>query len=1093
MSVVKKNIGGKFKRKSVAAILALAMLCAAVPMPSEVLSASYLYNQTFEDVATGDRPAGFNYGDNGGSIEVVSGGAGKYLQIKNDTDGAYTYVEYPNLNLSNTTCEFGFDFLQAEAKSTQTVLFELKDGGETVLRIRTKGQDIVYDTNLNLDESVTLVAGYYVNKWYTFSVAVDLVNQSVEIDVGGTRFGELGFLTDSDSVTTAISYTQYSPGFMLDNISCQIQQSISSIEITGKTELFIPTSGEKTFEYRAKAFDENGNELNFGNILFDISPNNIPGVSMSQTENGMTLTVSSTANATDFVIRASVSGVIATENVSLRASTLSEIRIFGSDRIAYIENTKNTYKYDCKFYDAAGNELDGSTYTLSLKETLPGVEFDAATGTITVKGNMTNNTFVVLEAICNENPAIKTEKKIAALDIYTYRTDEQRMNKVKEYLDKILVTAADTYNGTPLLANGIDVDTEKHVTLTHIKDMYHPNAVVVPSDIAHQYNFMRVLYGMSEITGDETYRNRAREIYEYYINEGYYSESSGLLYLGGHCSIDLLTGNVDYAGSYADIHEYKDHFGFYDPWFEVDYEFARNYLKTVFVSHFYDLKNLFFNRHGSFSKTYRTNEVFEDLNAYDDSDLSIIRDSTGLTFRSAGNDMMFALLELYRHTGEGKALIWARRVLDRYIALQHPETNISVYQYNTGHKAENRKDLPDKWWLREDYSTFTTSNYGDRLQNQFADDWIRKGLYDESDRDFIVEGNLLNGVSGSYGTANLIDLKMAESIGMNTEEGRFYAENTLKAIAGVIEYGYIPEKNTFNAIMSDGTVLTGQQAERNGYYGRAGMVFTTTAPDAEFFYAVIKVLDACKDLAGVDEEKAVLWDFIRNYAKSMGLGDFGENFGDEIKVDLTASSSDPKLLISIIELYKNTGNYDLLNLARIIGNNIIDKNMSNGYFVAGSSRTYSELDDFYAYSLILLDAATRGDFTSVPVTYLGKGYFHTSYIDERGREMSPAFDFNFLWNNSRKSVYVKRITSDKQEYTLTTGETEGINLTIYPDDASSKSINWYSENPNVAIVDEKNTIYAFGQGGTKITGVSNDLKAKIELYVTVTDSSQKEE
>ena len=173
-------------------------------------------------------------------------------------------------------------------------------------------------------------------------------------------------------------------------------------------------------------------------------------------------------------------------------------------------------------------------------------------------------------------------------------------------------------------------------------------------------------------------------------------------------------------------------------------------------------------------------------------------------------------------------------------------------------------------------------------------------------------------------------------------------------------------------------------------------------------------------------------------------------------------------------------------MARVIGNNIIANNMSNGYFVASSSSKYSELDDFYAYSLCLLDAATRGDFESVPVFYMGKGYFHTSYIDERGRNMSPAFDINFLWNTSRKSIFVKEIVADKKEFVLKPGEKQAVNISIYPDDASTTAINWYTQNPAVARIDETNIIYAYSEGTVKLTGVSNDLKAKIELYVTVT-------
>lgn len=1081
---------GAKHNKFTASVLALTVMVSLWP---NIVYASQrtVYNEDFETAEIGTVPSGFVYESGMGSVGVTDENGNKRLWLRNDADGSYTYLEYPEFSLSGSVCEFGFDFLQYNAKSTESVPFELKSESSVVVRIHSEGNNIVYDTNTVKHESKVLVQDYHVNKWYSFTVGIDLNTGEASVTVNGKKYDELPLLADTKTLTGVTAYSAYSPGFMLDNLSLKAETDISSVTIRGENNLKIPESGESEYVFYASAFDAEGSELDGEDISFSFEPELPFGVTSSVKGNKLVLTVSGAAPETDFTVKVSTGETEASKTVTLRHGEVSDVKILGANRITYIKGRKTEYKYECKFYDEAGNELSKS-YSWKLKSAPEGVEFDPDSGILTVSRNMTNNTYAVLEAVCDEDMSVRTEKRIAALDIYTYRTDEQRMNAVLEYVDKILVSASDKYRGTPLLANGIDVDTGQHVTLKHIKDAYHPNEIIVPSDIARQYNFMRTLYGLSEITGDARYRRRAEAVYRYYIDAGYYSKTNGLLYLGGHCCLDLATGNVNYAGGRVAIHEYKNHFGFYDPWFEIDSEFAEKYIKAIFAAHFYDTKCLFFNRHASFDKKHSTDNIFSDLNAYDDSDMSVIRDCTGLTFRNAGNDMMFALLELYEHTGDKNALTWAKRLLDRYIALQDPVTNISVYQFNTAYGDPNCKELPSEWWLRDDYSTFTNSNYGDRLQNQYADDWIAKGYFDESERDKIIEGNWLDGVSGAYGSANLIDLKMADAIGMDTEDGSFYAKNTLKAMAGVIKYGYIPQKNEFHTMLNDGTVFTGYQSVRNGYYGKIGSVITTSSPPDDFFYAAVKVFFQCKDMEGLDEEKKYLWDFIRNFAIVKGLGDFGESIDDDIKEDMSISTSDPKLLIAVLELYRETNNYDYLNLARMIGNNIVEKNITNGYFVAGSSYKYSELDDFYAYSLVMLDAATRGDFTSVPKTYLGKGYFHTTYVDERGRDMPEAFDYNFLWALNRKSILVKRIITDKNEYVMNLGEKEKLNISVYPDDASSSAINWYSENPAVAAVDEDGTLFARGIGTVKITGISNDLNARTQISVTVTNTETEE-
>lgn len=1082
------------------AIIMITVCCPVI----NTSAANVLFNETFDD---GQLPDVFTYSEAGGSISVTETASGKCLFLKNENEGAYTMIKSPIEAALGANYDFGFDYMQKDVQNGQNVIFELNSESYSVLKIYTKDNEIVYETN---DNPITLVSPYYANKWYSFDISLSIPDKKAEVLVSGCEKAEnLPLLRDAFTIDEMRSYTAYAPGFLLDNMFASYYQTrdIANVKISGKNNIIIPQTDVYEYEYVAHAYDTDGNVIKNDefcfNIYEEISENNyqivstLPaGVSTDIKKNKFIIKVENgadIASGTKWRIEAYLSDapeVKAKADIELSLPYVSAAKIKGPDRVAYLKDKETVFKYECELLDINGNGVTGGNYDWSLLNTgLPdGIEFDTANATITISSPQKNGTLIKIKAVSSEDSNVFAEKTIAVLDLYTYRTDEQRMAKVKQYVDKVLVKAADKYNGTPLLANGLDVDTDEHVSIDIIKDEYHPYDNFIPSDLAQQFNFYRTLYALSDITGNEYYKDRAKSIYKYYIDSKLYSDN-GLLYVGGHCNIDLRTGKVCYATKYPDIHEYKDHFGFYEPFYEIDPGFAENYLKNTFAGHFYDMEKLFFNRHAHFTKVMNAEKIFSDLNAYDESDLSIIVDCEGLTFRSAGNDMIYVLADLYEHTGDIRAITWARRILDRYIALQNPVTNIGVQLYNTGYGDPKCRIAPDGWWKLSNYMDYTVSNYGDRLNVQFADQWIKEGLYPESRRGDIIEAYYILSPEVAYGTANIIDLKMADVLGTDTADGLHYATNTLKTMAGYIKYAYIPEKNCFNSIMSDGTVLTGYQVKRNGYYGKKGTVFGTLPVTNVFFCSAVEVFGKIYSMPDVredyNEELKVLWEFISNYVKANKMGDFKDYFSDDIEVNLGTGSSDPYAVMAFVSLYRNTGNYNVLNLARAIGNNIIEENMVNGYFVANKESKYCQLDEFYAYALVLLDAATRNDFTTVPKSYLGKGFLHTGYKDARGRDMAAAFDYNFLWNRTRDTVYVKKIITDKNHYSLKAGEKLPAEVTIFPDDASTAEINWYSEDPSVAVIDDEHIIYAYSAGSTKITGVSNDLKAKVEFYVEV--------
>ncbi len=88
---------------------------------------------------------------------------------------------------------------------------------------------------------------------------------------------------------------------------------------------------------------------------------------------------------------------------------------------------------------------------------------------------------------------------------------------------------------------------------------------------------------------------------------------------------------------------------------------------------------------------------------------------------------------------------------------------------------------------------------------------------------------------------------------------------------------------------------------------------------------------------------------------------------------------------------------------------------------------------------------------------------------------------------SDETVYAQKITVDKTEIVLDINETIKINAEVLPADATNKSVNWHSENPDIAEVDERGNVTAVAYGSTEIRAVTADGKIEAVSKVTVSE------
>ena len=87
--------------------------------------------------------------------------------------------------------------------------------------------------------------------------------------------------------------------------------------------------------------------------------------------------------------------------------------------------------------------------------------------------------------------------------------------------------------------------------------------------------------------------------------------------------------------------------------------------------------------------------------------------------------------------------------------------------------------------------------------------------------------------------------------------------------------------------------------------------------------------------------------------------------------------------------------------------------------------------------------------------------------------------------NVAVSVPVSSVTLNRTSYTLTKNSSISLTATVYPNDASDKTVTWESSNPLVAVVDHTGKVTAVGGGIAVITATSGGKTASCTITVKV--------
>ncbi len=539
------------------------------------------------------------------------------------------------------------------------------------------------------------------------------------------------------------------------------------------------------------------------------------------------------------------------------------------------------------------------------------------------------------------------------------------MDVVEKYVDTVLDVGRNV-KGSPyplLFVDGINTVTKEPVV------WYQDGEVYVPSNLASQQIFLRVLDTLSDVKGDPKYENIAKEQLQFYFDN--LADDSGLLYWGGHQWIDKTTGNV--VGEQPS-HEFKGHYPYYKLMFETDPEATEQFIEAMWNAHISDWSILSFNRHGKYDKA--VGELWD--SQYENPEPYYKGDEKDLTFINAGSDLIYAAMMLYMHTGDERPHMWAKRLFQLYMDARDPVTKLGAYQFSQLNEAGG----------------------GDRAQAQFGPEFGERAL----------DGRvLLSASTAIYGQAMLSFMYAAENT--NDTEMLNYAFECLRAF---YTYAYVPEVNKFTPMFTDGTSLLGYESPREGYYGNKGYVF-------DYINVSTRMALSSSVACRLSNGDPLLWEGTRNVLKGYGMGDIGTAPGVDVNVDLNTNVEDPVLAMCAVELYHYNRHPDYLKLAERICDNIVENRFKDGLFIPDETRENVKLSTIEPMALIAVEAARQGKFDSIDYLCIGDGYIHGPY-DGVGR----SYDSTVLYGTTIKDV--ESVSVEKNDVTLVMNTESGSSL-----------------------------------------------------------------
>jgi pectate lyase len=514
-------------------------------------------------------------------------------------------------------------------------------------------------------------------------------------------------------------------------------------------------------------------------------------------------------------------------------------------------------------------------------------------------------------------PAVPSCAKDTAGDKY--------LKAAQDFAETVIRKGCDIYGDkhTPLFVDGLHTTTLKPAIWKKDGQSW------VLSNFASQQPLIRLLDGLSTLTGDPRYRQAAVDATGYALK--HLQSRNGLLYWGGHMAWDLKTDRA--VGQYAGTHEMKGHQPYYRFMWQIDPDATRKLMGAIWATHILDWRRIDYNRHANTEKpaTPQWNHEFAE-----DIEVPFPTDGGNLSFANVTPSLIHAGTMLATLDKSNDALTWTRRLAYRWQQAKDPQTGLC------GGQLSYRKNDRARDALGHVHPSINEAKI--------------VASYHQTSR---------------YHRMPLAQMQAAETL---LEAGAQYADVGSEFIAWAVEdlkiyfnRCYDPKTEQFIAMMIDGTPIQWRQA-KTGYYTPES--FAPCAPDGYLLWGYAMAYRLSKDVE--------LWRMIRQLARAMKLGDVDSPSGGEQTLNLNTDSTDWRLIYAMLELHRATGNRSMLDTACRIADNLLRLQSSTGLFPR-PKREYARTGDEIPLALLHLAAALRGASDRIPPPAFDSRFFHCEY------------------------------------------------------------------------------------------------------------------
>ena len=501
------------------------------------------------------------------------------------------------------------------------------------------------------------------------------------------------------------------------------------------------------------------------------------------------------------------------------------------------------------------------------------------------------------------------------------------LKAVTAFAHTVLERGRDKYGAiqTPLFVDGLQVET-----LEPVRWQGSSSEVWVLSNFASQQPLMRVLDGLSAVTGDKQYREAAEAAARYVL--AHLRSPSGLPYWGGHTAWDLQ-GDRAVGQQGTNNHELKSHQPYYELMWRIDPAATRQLLEAIWATHILDWERLDYNRHANNQR--RLKPAWEHPFA----------ENIPVPYPAKGENLSFVnVIPPLMHSGvmlatlgrDDNALTWTRRLVYRWQQGRDPKTGLCGGQLS----------------------------------------------YRTTDRAFQALGHVHPNINEAkivatyhqtcrYHNLPLAQMQAGEELlaagGRAADLGREFIRWAAEDLLTYARQCYDPTQGVFIARMTDGTPLDWKQS-RKGYYIPES--FAPQPPDGFLFWGLATAYRLTRN--------ETHWQSLGQLARQFDLGELGQPSGQQQALRFNTTHQDWRTLYALLELRTATGNDAFLRLASRVADNLLATQTQTGLF-PHEERTYARTGDEIPLALLHLAVALDGKPAALPRPCFDSRFFHCQY------------------------------------------------------------------------------------------------------------------